>query len=165
MNIKRTYFHHGTVGLCYYCWWGHSDMGAPYYGAYAAQAALAGGSFMTALDAGTSAYAVYIIYDSFRKPLRALLYNSDYYGGNGARGSQSFYLAGLNGDAVKAKRLTAGSALSRVDKGNLIAFGGQTFADVTCKIGGAETFETISVSGGSATFTLAASEALVVYLQ
>ena len=24
-NIKRSYFHHGTIGLCYYCWWGRYD--------------------------------------------------------------------------------------------------------------------------------------------
>ncbi|RDL31075.1 Glycoside hydrolase family 79 protein [Venustampulla echinocandica] len=162
-NIKRTYFHHGTVGLCYYCWWGRYSMGAPYFGAYTATAAMAGGSYMSALDTGSTAYAVYIIYDSARKPLRALLYNSDYYSGSGSRSSQNFVLGGLSGATVKAKRLTAASATSRVDQGSSPTFGGQTFADASCNIGGKETFEDKSVASGSATFTVAASEALLVY--
>lgn len=140
-------------------------MGAPYYGAYAATAAMAGGSYISALDAGTTDYAVYVIYDSARKPLRALLYNSDYFDGTDTRSSESFVLTGLTATSVKAKRLTAASALSRVDEGSNPTFGGQMFANVTCAIGGTETFETTTVSGGQATFTVNASEALLVYLQ
>lgn len=164
-NIKRTYFHHGTVGLCYYCFWGRYSMGAPYYGAYAAVSAMAGGSYITALDTGTTTYAVYIIFDAANKPLRALLYNSDYYSGSGTRGSQSFVLKGLTATTVKAKRLTAPNALSRVDQGSNPTFGGQTFANVTCTVGGTETFETASVVSGGSIYTVAASEALLVYLQ
>ena len=140
-------------------------MGAPYYGAYAATAAMAGGSYISALDAGTTNYAVYIIYDASKKPLRALLYNSDYYAGTGTRGTESFVLTGLSASTVKAKRLTAASALSRVDQGSNPTFGGQEFANVTCAIGGTETFESSTVTGGQATFSVAASEALLVYLQ
>jgi hypothetical protein len=163
-NIKRSYFHHGTIGACYYCWWGRYDLGSPYYGAYAATAAMAGGSYISALDDGTTNYAVYVIYDFAEKPLRALLYNSDYYNGTGTRGSESFVLTGLSAASVTAKRLTAASALSRVDQGSNPTFGGQTFANVTCAIGGTETFETTIVSDGQATFTVMASEALLVYL-
>jgi hypothetical protein len=164
-NIKRSYFHHGTLGACYYCWWGRYDMGSPYYGAYAATAAMAGGAYISALDAGTTNYAVYVIYDSSKKPLRALLYNSDYYAGTGTRGTESFVLTGLTATTVKAKRLTAASALSRVDQGSNPTFGGQMFANVTCVIGGTETYESTAVSGGQATFSVKASEALLVYLQ
>ncbi|TVY15567.1 Beta-glucuronidase [Lachnellula arida] len=166
-NIKRTYFHHGTIGLCYYCWWGRYSMGAPYYGAYAAVAALAGGSYISALDTGSTNYAAYIIYDSARTPLRALLYNSDYYAGTGTRGSQSFALQGLAAasGSVRAKRLTAAGAGSRVDEGSNPTFGGQTFANGTCVVGGTEVFESTAVVGGGATFTVAASEALLLYLQ
>ncbi|TVY56913.1 Beta-glucuronidase [Lachnellula suecica] len=144
-NIKRTYFHHGTVGLCYYCWWGRYNMGAPYYGAYTAVATMAGGSYISALDAGSTNYAAYVVYDAAKKPLKAMLYNSDYYSGSGTRGSQSFVLAGLPAGTVKAKRLTAANALSRVDTGGVPTFGGQTFANVTCTIGGTETLEATSV--------------------
>jgi hypothetical protein len=140
-------------------------MGAPYYGAYAATAAMAGGSYISALDDGTTNYAAYLIYDSAKKPLRALLYNSDYYNGSGARGTESFVLTGLTATTVKAKRLTAANALSRVDQGSNPSFGGQTFANVTCAISGTETFESTAVSGGEATFTVQASEALLLYLQ
>jgi hypothetical protein len=163
-NIKRSYFHHGTIGLCYYCWWGRYDMGAPYYGAYAATAALADGAYISALDPGTTNYAAYVIYDSSKKPLRALLYNSDFYA-SGTRPSVSFTLSGLTATSVQAKRLTAANANSRVDEGSNPTFGGQTFANVTCAIQGTATFETTSVVSGAASFTVYASEALLVYLQ
>lgn len=140
-------------------------MGAPYYGATAAVAFLAGGAHLTALDTGSTGYAGYATFDSAGKPLRALLYNSDYYTGSGTRNSTSFVLTGLGSGSVRAKRLTAASALSRQDQGGNPSWGGQTYANGTCVVGGTETFETVAVSGGQATFSLAASEALVVYLQ
>lgn len=164
-NIKRIYYHHGTIGACQYCFWGRYTTGAPYYGAYAATAAMAGGSYISALDPGTSNYGAYVIYNSAKAPLKVLLYNSDYYSGSGTRGSESFVLSGLGSGTVKAKRLTAQGASSRVDQGSNPTFGGQTFANGTCGVQGTEKFESTSVSGGQATFTVAASEALLVYLQ
>lgn len=164
-NIKRSYFHHGTLGNCQYCWWGRYTTASPYYGAYAAVAALAGGSYISAVDPGNTAYATYIIYDATKKPLRALLYNSDYYSGSGTRGTQNFVLTGLGSGTLRSKRLTAPNSNSRVDQGSVPTFGGQTFANGTCLIGGTEKFESTAISGGSATFTVLASEALLVYLQ
>ncbi|KAF8856539.1 hypothetical protein BDZ45DRAFT_691660 [Acephala macrosclerotiorum] len=164
-NIKRTYFHHGTIGACYYCFWGRHDMGAPYYGAYVATAFMAGGSSISELDAGSTNYAAYVVYDRAGKPLRALLINSDYYS-NGKRGSETFVLTGLGSVAsVKSKRLTAASANSRVDQGENPTFGGQTFADGTCVVGGTEKFETTTLKGGVGSFFVSESEALLVYLQ
>ncbi|KAH8682604.1 hypothetical protein BX600DRAFT_521957 [Xylariales sp. PMI_506] len=164
-NISRTYFHQGTVGNCQYCFWGRYDMGAPYYGAYVAAAFLAKGTYLTALDPGTTNYAVYVTYDSSKKPLRALLYNSDYFDGTGTRSSQTFTLTGLTLSSIKSKRLTATDALSRQDEGDIPTFGKQSFVNGNCAITGTETYETVTASSGQATFTVAASEALVVYLQ
>ncbi|MDF2434785.1 MAG: hypothetical protein JWP44_4416, partial [Mucilaginibacter sp.] len=110
-------------------------------------------------------YACYASFDYTGAPLRVLLYNSDYYAGNGTRSSTSFTLTGLTSDSVKAKRLTAASALSRPDQGGNPSFGGQYFNNGTCTVGGTETYETAAVSCGHATFTLKATEALLVYLQ
>ena len=140
-------------------------MGSPYYGATAAVALMAGASHLTALDTGSSNYAAYATFDPSGNPLRVLLYNSDYYSGSGSRGSTSFTLTGLTATSVKAKRLTAPSALSRQDQGGDIRFGGQYFNNGTCTIGGTESIESTDVSGGQATFTLKATEALLVYLQ
>jgi len=164
-NISRIYFHHGTVGNCQYCFFGRYSMGAPYYGAHAAVAFLAGARHVTALDGGTTNYAAYVAFDSNGAPLRALLYNSDYFSGTGTRTSQSFTLTGLSGSSVRAKRLTAASASSRVDQGSSPTFGGQTFADGTCVVGGSETFETGVISDGQVTFSVKATEVLLVYLQ
>ena len=163
-HVARTYFHHGTISNCYYCWWGRYSMGTPYYGAYMATAAMAGGAHILALDDGKTNYAVYLIYDSLSNPLRAVLYNSDFYNGAGTRGSQTFVLSGLTSGSVKAKRLTALSALSRQDKGERATFGQQAFTDGTCMISGTESLETFSVVRGTATFKVLASEALLVYL-
>jgi hypothetical protein len=140
-------------------------MGAPYYGAYAATAFMAKASYLTALDDGSTNYAVYVAFDANRAPLRALLYNSDYYGGSGTRSTQSFVLNGLTATSIRAKRLTAASAESRQDQGSIPTFGGQSFTDGTCVVQGTETFETVTVSGGSASLTVKASEAVLVYLQ
>lgn len=140
-------------------------MGAPYYGAYAAAAAMAGGSYISALDSGSTAFAVYIVYDSAKSPVKALLYNSNYFNETGNRTSESFLLTGLTSTVLKAKRLTAASALSRVDQGQNPSFGGQYFQNVTCSVGGIETFESTTVAGGQASFSVKASEALLVYLQ
>ncbi|KAK3346592.1 hypothetical protein B0T25DRAFT_460863 [Lasiosphaeria hispida] len=164
-NISRIYFHQGTVGNCQYCFWGRYSMGSPYYGAYAAVALMAGAKHIAALDTGTTNYAAYAAFDSSGAPVRVLLYNSDYYAGSGTRSSQSFTLTGLTSASVRAKRLTASSALSRVDQGGDLSFGGQYFNNVTCTVGGTEDIETTVVSGGQATFSLKATEALLVYLQ
>lgn len=58
-------------------------MGAPYYGAYAATAMLAKASYLTAIDDGKTNYAAHVAFDAHLMPLRALLYNSDHYGGSG----------------------------------------------------------------------------------
>ncbi|KAF7918580.1 hypothetical protein BELL_0210g00200 [Botrytis elliptica] len=165
LNITTVYYHHGTIGACYYCWWGRYDAGAPYYGAWLAAAAFAGSSYIQQIDSGSSNYGIYVLYNSDKAPIKAVLINSDYYAGTGTRGSETFVLGGLTvGKGTKAKRLTAGSALSRVDQGSNPSFGGQIVANGTCVIGGTETFETGKVGRtGTASFTVAASEALLVY--
>lgn len=137
-------------------------MGAPYYGAYFATMALADADQLAPLDSQDSSYAAYAIYKS-GAPVKVLLYNSDYYT-TGTRSSQTFTLSGLSGSSVTAKRLTAPYATSRVDQGSNPTVAGQTFANGTCTIKGTQSVETTTVSGGKATFTLSASEALLVYL-
>ncbi|TVY39070.1 Beta-glucuronidase [Lachnellula subtilissima] len=163
LNAKRLYFHHGTLGACEYCWFGRFTMGASYYGAYAASAAMAGGSKIVILDAGTTNYATYIVYGSSGAPLRAVLINTDFYSGTSTRGSEVFTLSGFSSTSVKAKRLTAPASTSRVDEGSSPSFGGQEFENGSCVKTGTEVYETIDVSGGAANFTVNASKALVVY--
>ncbi|KAH8883084.1 hypothetical protein GQ53DRAFT_664796 [Thozetella sp. PMI_491] len=162
LGTKAVYFHQGTIGNCQYCWWGRHSMGAPYYGAYFATMALANADQIASLDDRTTAYAAYAIYKS-GAPIKVLLYNSNYYT-SGTRSSQTFTLTGLSSSTVTAKRLTGPYATSRVDRSESPTVGGQTFADGTCTIQGASAVETVAISEGKATFTVAASEALLVYL-
>ncbi|KAK1987496.1 hypothetical protein LZ30DRAFT_745701 [Colletotrichum cereale] len=164
-NVSRIYFHQGTIGNSPYSFFGRYSMGNPYVGAYAATAFMAGAKHVAALDDGKSAFAAYVTFDTAGAPLRALLYNSNYYNGSGTRGSESFALNGLTATSVRSKRVTAASAEARQDRGGNASFGQQYFNNGTCNIGGTETFETTPVSEGQAVFSVAASEALLVYLQ
>lgn len=177
LGTNALYFHQGTIGNCehtihvsrklsnppgQYCWWGRYDMGSPYYGAYFATMALANADQVAPLDSQDSAYAAYAIYKS-GAPVKVLLYNSDYYT-TGERSTQTYTLSGVTGSSLSAKRLTAPYATSRVDQGQNPTVAGQTFANGTCTIQGTEVVETATVSAGKATFTVGASEALLVFL-
>lgn len=137
-------------------------MGAPYFGAYFATMALAGADRVAPLDGQTDGYAAYAIYKN-NVPVRVLLFNSDYFT-SGSRPQQTYTLGGLSSTKVTAKRLTAPYSTSRIDQGAVVTVGGQSFGDGTCKLQGTATTETVSVTGNKATFTLGASEALLVYL-
>jgi hypothetical protein len=137
-------------------------MGAPYYGAYFATLAFAGADKIAPLDSQTTGYAAYAIYKN-NSPVKVLLYNSDYYT-SGTRPSQTFTLKGLTKSTVTAKRLTAPYSTSRVDRGESPSISGLTFENGTCNPQGQSVNETATVTAGAATFTVNASEALLVYL-
>jgi hypothetical protein len=124
--------------------------------------ALANADKIAPLDDQSTAYAAYAIYEN-DSPVRVLLYNSDYYT-TGTRPSETFTLSGLSASAVTAKRLTGAYSTSRVDEGESPTVAGQTFGNGDCTVQGTESVETATVSGGEATFTVGASEALLVYL-
>lgn len=137
--------------------------GSPYYGAYFAAMALANAEHVVPLDDQKTNYAAYVIYRG-GKPIRVVLYNSDYYTG-GTRSSQTFTITGLpTSSSVSAKRLTAPNANSRQDRGSVPSIAGRSFEDGTCAIRGTEAVEINKVVGGRATFTVFASEALLVQL-
>ncbi|GAB7358991.1 hypothetical protein MBLNU230_g5064t1 [Neophaeotheca triangularis] len=162
MGTQALYYHQGTIGNCQYCWWGRYNMGAPYYGAYFGQMALAGSDTMAALDDASGPYAGYVFY-SKGQAKKVLLYNSDYYA-NGTRSSQTFTLEGLTPGCVSAKRLTAVSAEARQDEGQIPTIGGQWFEDGSCEMLGSPELESVDVRNGRASFELLATEALLVEL-
>lgn len=137
-------------------------MGSPYFGAYFATMALANADQVAPLDSGDTAFAAYAIYKS-GAPVRVLLYNSEYYT-SGTRSTQAFILSGLPSSTVTAKRLTASYATSRVDEGDSPTVAGQYFGNGNCTLMGDEVTETTTVSSGKATFTVGASEALLIEL-
>lgn len=146
-----------------YCWWGSTALRAPFYGAYTAALALSGASQISQLDNGTGNYAAYAIYDSTGAASRVLLYNSDYYE-SGTRSNVSFTLTGISeSSSVTAKRLTADASDTEIGSGS-ITIAGQSFVNTTCQLEGEETIETAAVTKGTATFSLQASEALLVYI-
>ncbi|KAA1472941.1 glycoside hydrolase family 79 protein [Dentipellis sp. KUC8613] len=167
-GIDRLYFHQGTIGNCQYCFWGRYTTGAPFYGAFFVSQFLGTerGTRLAMLDDGTGAVATYALYSSSNQPLRVLIYNSAYYSGSGTRSAASVPLSGLasGSGSVRALRLTAPSAPARVDQGAAVTIGGGlTFAG-DCSQAGAQTMETVPVAGGTATVSVKASEALIVFL-
>lgn len=124
--------------------------------------ALANADKIAPLDDQSTAYAAYAIYEG-DSPVRVLLYNSDYYT-SGTRPSETFTLPGLSSSTVTAKRLTAAYSTSQVDQGEGPTVAGQTFGNGDCTVQGTKSVETATVSGGKASFTVSASEALLVYL-
>lgn len=163
-NVSIAYFHHGPYPTSHYTWWTPYGVTSPYYGGFAATMAMARGSYISALDDGTTDYAGYVIFSRSRKPIKLVLINSNYFGGTGKRCVQQFVLGGLCSRRVVAKRLTATSALSRQDEGDLPTFGGQVFSNQTCQAQGRVAQESASVQDGTVTFDIGASEALLIEL-
>lgn len=138
-------------------------MGAPYYGAYLATQALANVSYISQLDAGSTRYAAYALYDDSKALTKVLLYNSGYYT-EGTRPKQDFVLKGLTGSKTSATRLTAEFATSRQDRGQVPTVGGQSFEDGTCVIQGTPVSEEADLVDGQGVFSVSASEALLIYV-
>ncbi|KAH8901723.1 hypothetical protein GQ53DRAFT_790114 [Thozetella sp. PMI_491] len=169
MGIKRLYFHQGTINQAYFNWWSSNQVEYPYYGGFMAALALQGAEHVIATDNGADSYAQYVIFRN-GTPCKIVLINTDYYSGNGTRLNTSFTLTGLrNVNTVSAIRMTASSSEITASSAKLapssgLSIGGQTFSDTSCKVKGEPVVENIKVKGGTATLTLAASEALIVYL-
>uniref|UniRef100_A0A0W0G4A6 Beta-glucuronidase C-terminal domain-containing protein n=1 Tax=Moniliophthora roreri TaxID=221103 RepID=A0A0W0G4A6_MONRR len=167
-GVERLYFHQGTIGNCQYCWWGRFTTGAPFYGTYFVNTFLGtDGARLSMLDDGAGAVASYVVYNSSSKPLRVLVYNSNYYSGSGTRSSTSvsFTGGGLASSGSKtATRLTAPNATSRVDQGAAVTIGGGLTFDGNCNAVGSISKETVSFSGSTLTVSVKASEALIIDL-
>ncbi|KAL4767147.1 hypothetical protein BDW60DRAFT_220775 [Aspergillus nidulans var. acristatus] len=148
-------------------WWSDNQINAPFYGGYMAVQALAGGTSLVELDEGNSSYAVYVVYNGNRAS-KVLLINTEYYAA-GVRPRTDFTLSGLQTSRVTALRLTAESSETVTSKDQTKrsprpTLGGQWFSNEDCSSGGTRKVETTRVSGGKATFSLKASEALLLYL-
>lgn len=164
VNVKRSYFHQCTIGICYYSFWDRKNVNAPFYGAYVAAATMAGGSYVAPLDSGETNYGGYVVFDGDGRATRVLLVNSDFWTGNGTRGDENFVVSGLAGRKVGARRFTAASAMARVDEGQVPTFGGQWFGNGDCAVVGKKAVEETEVVKGMAEFSVAASEALLIEL-
>ncbi|KAI0058148.1 hypothetical protein BV25DRAFT_1811257 [Artomyces pyxidatus] len=166
-GIDRLYFHQGTIGNCQYCFWGRFTTGAPWYGAYFVSQFLGTDSAaLAALDDGTGGLAAYAVFSAAGAPLRVLVLNSAYYNGTGTRAVSHVALQGLPdaGGTVRVLRLTAPSAVARVDEGAAVTIGGGlTFAG-DCSGVGTPALESVPVQGGAATVAVNASEAVILYL-
>ncbi|KAH6970316.1 hypothetical protein DER45DRAFT_623179, partial [Fusarium avenaceum] len=168
IGIQKLYYHQGTINQAFFNWWSDNQVNAPFYGGYMAALAVNGGDRIVAVDDGSDSYAQYIIYKS-GKPTKALLINTDYYSGIGRRSSKTFTLTGLSGLKLKTIRMTASSSETTTSKSQKtplkeITIGGQYFTNSNCSIRGTREFEEVTILKGQATLSLAASEALLVYL-
>lgn len=170
-------------------WWSDDLVEPPFYGGYFAALALARSDQIVAIDSGLDSYAQYVVYKR-GKPIRAVMINTDYYSGNGVRNSTTFTLKGLCGSkSIKSLRLTAPSSDFIFERGQSLGSGvtvggmysiytefsknrkmlinyllGSFFSNSNCALCGNQKLETTQQKSGIATFTLKASESLIVYL-
>ncbi|KAF8584898.1 glycoside hydrolase family 79 protein [Ramaria rubella] len=168
VGVERLYFHQGTIAACPYCWWGQGIVDGPYYGAaFLSEALGTDGHSVAMLDAGTNSTAVYGIYSAAGVPIRVLIINTAYFNGTGTRTTTTVPLTGLRSGAsmLSAKRMTAPAATSTVAAGGTspITLGGQSFT-AACMRTGTQVLESVPTASGSASLTLKASEALIVFL-
>lgn len=166
-GVDRLYFHQGTIGNCAYCFWNTSSINAPYFGAYFVSEFLGSSSAtqLIQLDSGTTDIGAYAVYPgSSSTPARILLYNSATYSGTGTRPSVAVTLNGLSSSSsvISSKRLTAPSSSSLASDGVTIGDSGSFTSD--CSPSGTQNKESVSVSNGSLTVNVPASEAVIVYL-
>ncbi|KAH6695971.1 hypothetical protein BKA61DRAFT_711299 [Leptodontidium sp. MPI-SDFR-AT-0119] len=167
-GVQRLYFHQGTVNSAPWNWWSNDLVEPPFYGGYFAALALARSDQIVAIDSGLDSYAQYVVYKR-GKPIRAVMINTDYYSGTGVRNSTTFTLTGLRGSkSLESLRLTAPSSdfifESGQRPGSGITVGGSFFSNSDCALRGNQKLETTQQKAGIATFTLMASESLIVYL-
>ncbi|CDO72787.1 hypothetical protein BN946_scf184994.g40 [Trametes cinnabarina] len=149
-----------------YCWWGNDTVYSPYYGtAFVSEFLGADAASLAMLDNGSTAVAAYVVYSTSNIPIRLLVINTNYFDGTGTRPNTSVTFVGLSttNGTKQAKRLTAPSALSRVDQGASVTIGGGSFA-ADCLKEGTERTESVAVSERAFTVLVNASEALIVYL-
>lgn len=150
-----------------YCFWGQSSIFSPFYGAaFVSEFLGTDGVKLAMLDDGTSAIGVYAVFNTGNAPVRLLVVNSNYYDGTGTRSTATVAFSGVapaNG-VLEAKRMTAPSATSRVDEGAAVTIGGSTSFSTSCTRTGTQTTEKVNASGGAASVSVRASEALMVFL-
>ena len=118
------------------------------------------------LDNGTTPLGVYAVYNAQGEPIRALIYNSQYFDGTGQRSNMTIALSGIARPlrTLKLLRLSASAATARTDNSSSIAIGGGgTFAN-DCTPEGIQKFETFHASKGQANVTVFASEAVIAFL-
>ncbi|EGO27198.1 glycoside hydrolase family 79 protein [Serpula lacrymans var. lacrymans S7.9] len=166
-NVDRLYFHQGTIAACPYCFWGNDSVAAPYYGAVFVSDFLGtDGVELAMLDDGTGPIGIYAVYSANGAPQRLLVYNSNYYDGTGTRTNTSVTFSGLPSSTslVNTKRMTAQNATAIIGEGGIVTIGGDGTFDSSCQLVGAQSLEQAAVSGGTFNVSVAASEALIVYL-
>lgn len=146
-------------------WW-NSTVSSSFYGAYAATAAFAGARSIVSLDSGSDPYAGYALYNSRHTLQRLVLYNSDYYDGNGTRSAQNFQIQGLQscaGSRLRVRRLSAASAIARQSDGLSPIFGGHSISDSCSLVESGLRNESVWIgSDGIALVQLQATEAMLI---
>ena len=150
-----------------YCFWGQSSIFTPYYGAaFVSEFLGTDGAKVAMLDDGSTPIGVYAVYSAVGAPIRLLVVNTGYFDGTGARTSATITFTNVEeGEvAVRAKRLTAPNATSRVDAGAAVTIGGSASFASTCARNGTQTTETVNVNATTMQVIVSASEALIVYL-
>lgn len=137
---------------------------APYYGAYFVSQFLGtDGASVSMLSPSTDNIATYAVYSPSGSLLRALIYNSNYFDGTGARSTATVRLSGLpSGSSASMVSLTAERATVVVGVSGSVTIGGGMAFGSGCEVSGTQTAKSVAVSGGVASVSVQESEAVIV---
>lgn len=147
-----------------YCFWTPTSVAAPYYGAYFTTLVLSPpAAYVAELDTTSTSLAAYAILDAQHQPIRILLYNSEFYNGAGTRPGVTVVLEGLRTNEVSLDSLSAESAISEVDQGQIPTAAGLQFANNTCAPKNVTLGpQTLQVEEGVVDLIVSASEAVLL---
>jgi hypothetical protein len=145
-----------------YCWFGPSNVFAPYYGAYFAASALANSDSFAQIDDSSSPIAVYAFFQASVLH-HAVIINTQYHV-NGTRPSSDISITSLPSSVKKLsiKRLVAPASTSLAEQGQAPTFYGHRFSDTDCTKTGTDVIEVLTVSNGAAMIAIDASEAVLI---
>lgn len=124
-SVQRIYYHQGGLGTnqAAFNWWAYDRVEYPWYGGYFSSLAVSDGDYITAIDAGNTRYAQYVVYNQ-DAPSKVVLINTDYFSGIGSRSSTSFVLSGVtHSSTIRLIRFTAPSSEATANAGERSAPG------------------------------------------
>jgi hypothetical protein len=161
-GVRRMYFHHGTIEKCAYCFWDRKGIRAPYYGALFATAAMAKAARIVAIDARNGYVGAYATYGKTGELLKVAIINTEFLTGRDPT-SRRIILGGISKEKADLRRLTSRDPMTT--DGTKVFFGGRSFSDSSCELGGRENIENMKIVGNQLTINLRNSEAVLLDFQ
>jgi glycosyl hydrolase family 79 len=123
---------------------------------------MAGAARMVAIDPGNGYIGAYATYTNKGELLRVAIINTEFPTGGGLI-SRRVILGGISEETAYLRRLSAKDPMTT--DGARVSFGGVSFLDRSCELGGREHIENIEVVRNQLTIDIRSSEAVLLDFQ